>query len=29
MTEQEMGIFEDMFEETPFGKVDKTEFERI
>lgn len=26
MTEQEMDIFEDMFEETPFDKVDKAEF---
>ena len=26
MTEQEMDIFEDMFEETPFDKIDKTEF---
>ena len=26
MTEQEKDIFEDVFEETPFGKVDKAEF---
>ena len=26
MTEQEKDIFEDMFEETPFGKVDKAGF---
>ena len=26
MIEQEKDIFEDMFEETPFGKVDKVEF---
>ena len=26
MAEQEKDISEDMFEETPFGKVDKTEF---
>lgn len=26
MTEQEMDIFEDMFEETPFDKIDKTGF---
>lgn len=26
MTEQEKDIFEDMFEETPFDKVDKAEF---
>lgn len=26
MIEQEKDIFEDMFEETPFGKVDKAEF---
>lgn len=26
MTEQEMDIFEDMFEETPFDKIDKAGF---
>ena len=29
MTEQEVDIFEDMFEETPFGKVDKAEFANV